>query len=477
MKNSHRLDKENVEDILAVTPMQAGMLFHYFSEPGSRVYFEQCCYRLKGTINSDALKKAWRYVVQNNEMLRAVFRWKGIRLPVQIILKDYDIPVSEYDFSCLDGRERQRGLENTRLQDQSELIDIETKPFRVILCKLSDDEYEMIVSTHHVIYDGWSNAVLLKELLYAYNEYLNNREPPKIVKTKYKELIKWHQKQDEAKHRLYWKKYLDGYTPKNLLNIGNAKKSAVELGKYSYKIESKIVDAAYNFIKQEQITLAALIYTAWSILLHRYSGQEDIVFGITMSGRTSEIAGVEDIVGLFINTLPIRVRLNSDTGLAELLREVNRSIIAIEEFQGTPLFDIKQYCTGVREGQLFDTIVVIQNYPVGTGLEEDDQCMSITFSSSFYLTNFNLSLGVRAFKGLQLDFDFDVSRLDTESVEKLCRRFVKIVDEIACRYKPGMKVKDVGAIDLSDSSNLLDSINNTRNDLKRLEEVDFDEVF
>lgn len=469
--------KENVEDILAVTPMQAGMLFHYLMEPGSGVYFDQHCYHLKGIIKIDCLKKAWNYIARNNEMLRTIFRWNGLKLPIQIILKEYEIPFRKYDYSMLNMAEKQTCMEEILRLDQRESINIETKPYRVIFCKLSEEEYNMIVSAHHIIYDGWSNALLLKELLYAYGEYLTGREPKKSKKTKYRELVKWYQNQDKQKQKLYWEDYLKGYKSKSFLGMEKPYKSRGESSTYLYQLDEEMEGAVNRFIRQEQITLAALIYTAWGILLQKYSGHEDTIFGVTMSGRTTDIAFVENIVGLFVNTLPLRMKIKKESNIGDILREVSNTIISFEEYQGTPLVDLKQYSSIGIEEQLFDTIVVVQNYPLDVKMMDDGQGMKIEFASSFYLTNYGVSLDVRTLKGIQLVFNFNGEKFDSLSVEKICECFIKITEALLLDQGKDFKVEDIEVFNCNERNNAFKDIKNTIDHLAGLEEVDFDEIF
>lgn len=469
--------KENVEDILAVTPMQAGMLFHYLSEPGSGVYFDQHCYNLKGIIKIDCLIRAWNYIARNNEMLRTIFRWNGLKLPIQIILKEYDIPFSEYDYSKSNMAEKQTGMEEILRSDQRESINLETKPYRVIFCKLSEEEYNMVVSAHHVIYDGWSNALIFKELLYAYGEYLNGREPKSSKKTKYKELVKWYQNQDKQKQKLYWEDYLKGYKSKSFLGTGKSYNSIGESCKCLYQLDEEMEGAVNQFIRQEQITLAALIYTTWGILLQKYSGHEDTMFGVAMSGRTTDIVGVENIVGLFVNTLPLRLKIKEESNIGDILREVNKTIISFEEYKGTSLVDLKQYSSIGIEEQLFDTIVVVQNYPLDVKMVDNGQGMSIEFASSFHLTNFGISLEIRTFKGIQLVFNYNGEKFDLLSVEKICECFIKITEALILDQGQSRKVADIGIFDFNERNNALKDIKNTIDHLVGLEEVDFDEMF
>lgn len=333
----------------------------------------------------------------------------------------------------------------------------------------------MIVSAHHIIYDGWSNSLILKELLYAYEDYLIGREPAIIWKTKYKELVKWYQNQDKRKHSHFWENYLKEYNPKRLLKFNNPCVQTSEPGKFLCQVDNELECAIINFIRREHITLATFIYTSWGILLHNYSGYEDILFGVTMSGRTSDIAGVESIVGLFVNSLPLRLNIGNENRVRDLIREVKRTMISFEEFQGTSLIDLKRYVQIGKGASLFDTLVVVQNYPIDFIMVDNEQSICIDFKSSYYMTNFDLSLDVRTFKGIQLAFNFNRDVLNLISIERICKQLFKIFELII--NSQDNKVKDFELDDINERINMLKDIEQTINFLTQLEEDNLDEVF
>ncbi len=478
MENLNKLTPKNIEDILAVTPMQASMLFHYFSQPESGIYHEQICYKLKGKIQSEYLKTAWNFVARNNEMLRTVFRWDGIRFPVQIILKEHIIPFKEYDLSDLNDEERQIQIENIRLEDRKKRVDIVAEPFRVILCRLTECEYEMIVNTHHVLYDGWSNAIIIKELVKAYDMYINNREPVSEVKTKYKELVRWYQKQDKKKQQGFWKEYMKDYAVRPMMDGENNGYTEEENPKeYSYVLDEALERQIYEYVRNNEVTIAALVYTSWGIILSKYNGYKDVAFGITMSGRTVEIKNVESIVGLFINTLPLRIRINPGNKIKKLIKEVNIQTMIFEEYIGTPITDIRNYISVYGESQLFDTLVVVQNYPVDQKIQNSNDSLSISYKFSYHLTNFKLSLSVKTFKGIQLDFSYKKADFCREKIEDICHQFIAILSLIVFDRSDEMGIDHVSIFSNEEIENTLSKIHITIDSLNIIEGVNFDEIF
>ena len=198
MENAPKLDRQNIEDILALTPLQEGMLFHYLHHPESSQYFEQLSLRLSGDIKLEILKKAWEFITGTNEMLRTVFRWEEVEQPVQIVLKKQALPFREYDLSMLEPYLQKTELEQIGAVNRREKVNPATAPLRVTFCKLGAEEWEMLLDYHHLIYDGWSNGILLTELLDAYHEFAGGREPERPVKRKFKEYLKWCQQQLSA---------------------------------------------------------------------------------------------------------------------------------------------------------------------------------------------------------------------------------------------------------------------------------------
>ncbi|WP_176759069.1 condensation domain-containing protein [Alkaliphilus peptidifermentans] len=375
MDRNIKIMSENVEDILPLTPMQKSMLFMLLLNPSGEFYFEQQRYRLTGCVRPELVEKAWNIVANNNEILRTVFRWKGLENPVQILLKEKKIPVKHFDLSqekdCI------KLSDNIELEEWRNKVDISTSPFRVAICKLSEEEYHMILSTHHIILDGWSNAILLKEFYEVYNCFHNGRGLIKKTKIKYKEYIRWMVKQDKSKAIDKWREYLKGYVPFKSVSPSNVTlQENYKTGIYPYRFNKDFIGELKSFTKKQGITLAALFYSIWGILQMQTYGVEDVVFGITVSGRDPEIIGIDDLVGMFIKTLPMRIRAEKGEKIINLVKQVSLDLVTIEGNQIVELSDILHY-QGSPGENILNTAVVIQNYP----LEKNYPAAMMVFSS------------------------------------------------------------------------------------------------
>ncbi|WP_273480580.1 non-ribosomal peptide synthetase, partial [Acetivibrio straminisolvens] len=457
---ANKLDKKNIEDILALTAMQEGILFHYRSNPESRQYFEQLCMRIAGNIDIDAFGKAWNYTAQNNEALRTVFRWEKLEKPVQVVLKNYEIPVRLCDISEYNEEEMQSLLERLKEKDREEGIDISTEPFRITLCKLCKDKYEMIISNHHIIYDGWSNSILLKEFFEAYNAFKKGEQPSRPVKNRYREFVKWHQSRDINAQKSYWSKYLEGIESRTLLPWDSKKQGEIKkAGIYTLDIERENTEKIKNFAREQKVALASVLYAAWGILLQRYNNSEDVLFGTTVSGRTAKIKGIENMVGLFINTPPLRVRSQAREKVSDLLNEVEKSLRDRGPYEDTPLTDIKSLSSMDNKESLFDSIMVIENYPIDKQMMNKDSCLAIESFSMSEMTNFDIAVAVSVFDGMELKFIYNSDVFLQATIERMAGQLINIIN---CMIEnPCIEVSKIDILSKDERDEILYRYNNT----------------
>ena len=208
-----KIDKRRIEDVLRLTPLQEGMLFHHLQDPASDRYFEQLVLEISAEIEPDSFEKAWNIVIETNEILRAVFRWEKIENPVQIILKKHRLQPKYIDLSGEKASNIKMDAEEILLKDRQEKFDLGEVPFRVTLCKIENRRYRMIISNHHILYDGWSNGIILKEFFAAYDGLCkgNHFLPPVKTGSKFKEFSQWLQNQDKERQAAFWRAYLKGF--------------------------------------------------------------------------------------------------------------------------------------------------------------------------------------------------------------------------------------------------------------------------
>jgi amino acid adenylation domain-containing protein len=457
MNKQNTLEKSNVENILPLIGIQEGMLFHYISNPDSKEYYEQLSLTLTGKVSPELVEKAWNAVVESNEMLRTIYRWEKLEKPIQIILKKLEVKVRFHDLSNLKEKDRRSELDRIKKDDINSYIDITNETFRVLLCKISDEESEMIIGNHHIIYDGWSNGIILKEFLQAYKALSAGELPERVKKNRFQELIKWYKLQDKNSQKEYWSNYLENYDIND--DIFNGVSDARELTCYSYKITDELCERTVNFARENKVSLSTVLYSIWGILLHKLNNTDDIVFGTTISGRNVDIKDVDEIVGLFINTIPLRIKINPGDTVGGIIFDADTSLEKRGRFENTSFIDIKEYC-GLRPRQnLFNSIVVVENYPLDFKKMELDGLFKISDFSMIESTNFNMTLGIIPFNGIELNFKYCNCTVRDSLIRRLGEYFENIL-EIAVKNK-NTKVFDIEIISDEEKRRILGSFNNT----------------
>nr|NIM15781.1 AMP-binding protein [Candidatus Aminicenantes bacterium]NIM82558.1 AMP-binding protein [Candidatus Aminicenantes bacterium]NIN21918.1 AMP-binding protein [Candidatus Aminicenantes bacterium]NIN45696.1 AMP-binding protein [Candidatus Aminicenantes bacterium]NIN88531.1 AMP-binding protein [Candidatus Aminicenantes bacterium] len=451
---------KDIEDIIALTPMQEGMLFHYLKDPGSDYYFEQLCLTITGRIDLNGFKRAWEVVVETNEMLRTRFSWEKLEKPVQIILKKHSPRLIFHDFSA-DGEAID--IEEVKSGDRREKFDLKEVPFRIILCKIETDKYEMIISNHHILYDGWSNGIILKEFLEAYRQADKKIKAIAPVKTKFKEFVRWLQNRGVGEEEKYWREYLQGFESGTGISLKKeAGKGLAGSGNYRFKLAPGIKDTAERFVRHHNLTSASLLYCAWGILLQKINDSDDIILGTTVSGRPANIKGIEHVVGLFINTIPLRVQSHADERILSLLKRTNDTLIAREEYESTSLVKIKEWSGVSNQEELFDSIVVLENYPLHRFLVEKNSAFAFDSYSLFEMTHYDLAVGISIVSGLEVRFIYNKAVFDENTIERLGRFFTAVVEDIP--GNPGKAISRLEIISSEEKKLILQDFNDTQLD-------------
>ncbi|MGD2087201.1 MAG: amino acid adenylation domain-containing protein [Candidatus Aminicenantes bacterium] len=465
-----KLNKKNIEDILELTPMQEGLLFHYLKAPVSENYSEQLNLEISGKIDKELFINTWNMVIETNEMLRTVFRWEKVENPIQIILKERPFQPVYHDLSDKGFKERkdiEGMLAEIKSKDKKQKFDLREIPFRVTLCKVEDDRYVMIISNHHILYDGWSNGIILKEFFETYRGLSNGGKLLKPVKSRFKEFIKWNRDRrggtDPDQSANFWRSYLKGFDTQVELSIKKSKnrKETTATGNYRIGLASNRIELE-DFCKKQKITLASLLYSAWGLLLHQYNNRNDAIFGSTVSGRTAKVQGIENMVGLFINTLPLRIQTNANEKIGNLLCRINDTLKMREAHENTPLLEIKECSEIDNNEELFDSIVIIENYPLDISEIAGNGQLSLKSYSMDEATHYDLTLAITIFDDIKLIFTYKKEIFDKNAVARLATHFRRIVENII--RNPGERVADIKIISGEDQQQILLEFNRTEAD-------------
>lgn len=421
MNTIEKLPRDNVQDIVELAPMQEGLLFHCLKDPENTQYHVQLCLELAGSVDRQLLQRAWEQVVQANEMLRTVFRWQSLKRPVQIVLKKHAVSISYSDLSPLALQEQEARLEAMKLADQARPFHLQEVPLRIALCKLSSQRFVMMISNHHIIYDGWSNGIILKELFGFYQALQENRHLSVTRKTPFKAYIQWLQRQDQKKEQLFWQEYLKDFQGQMHLPIKSKQIPSTRTAAcHRVVCPPEIQHQLELFCRQHQVTRAAVLYSAIGIVLQKYQNMDDIVFGTTVSGRTGDIADILTMIGLFINTVPLRFRGAQQQTLLEVIQSVNVDLLARMGFENSSLVTIKS-AGGLETGrELFDINVVVESYPLDSRLLEQHASFAIKDFSIDEMAGYDLTIVIGLlFDSLEFAFKYVKECFAAEAMVRL----------------------------------------------------------
>ncbi|MED1124973.1 non-ribosomal peptide synthetase/type I polyketide synthase [Bacillus atrophaeus] len=431
----NKIDKKNIANILGLTAIQEGMLFHHLMEPEGNAYFEQMLIKMESEPEHTLFEKAWQQTVQQNEMLRTVFRWKETSKPIQIVLKHHKIDIRYQNLLFKQGISQEKLKEELAAHDRKEPFQLQEVPFRVTLYQTGENSRWMMISFHHILMDGWSMGIVLKEWLEAYQALSKGQSPVISQKPSYQAFVKWQQAQQHKtkdSQAAFWKELLKGWEPVQLLpNTERPGNRNAMFSKHEIKLPASEGKALRAFASEQQVTLASIIYTVWGLLLMKYSDQEEVVFGTTVSGRSADVPGIQQMTGLFINTLPLRLRFMPQSTPLDVIQLAHEQTARRSEYEHTPLSDLKTYAGLTAEQSLFDSIVVIENYPLDQMLKSSDHPLTIEQYDMFEQTEFDLTLSVQAFdEHIHFSFIYHPDVMSAAQMNRLGQHFLNLLWEV-----------------------------------------------
>ena len=435
----------NVEEILRLSPTQSGMLFHSAAEPDAGVYVAQISCTLVGTLDVAAFKRAWDGSIRRHSALRAAFVWDGLDEPLQVIHKEVSPEWTELDWRDVPEANREEELRRRLEEDRRRGFDLAAAPLmRMLLIRLGEQSHRLVWTCHHILADGWSAAILLREILDRYRA-LSDGDPLELPpSTAFREYIAWLHGLPTAPAEEFWRSYLGGFDAPTSFPVG-ARQTCEErplhqvLQRWLSEAES---EALRQCARDLRLTLNTLVQGAWSILLHRYSGERDVISGATVAGRPAHIAGVEDAVGLFINTLPVRVDVDSGRRLGDWLADLQHTLLNVREHEHTSLVRIRDWSDLPPGEPLFDNLLVLENTPdANTQLHVHG--LQVLDFRVLGLSNYPLAMLVTPDRRVELLLEHDPAVYGDESASRILKHFYNLLTAI-----PSSLDRAVGAIPL-----------------------------
>lgn len=425
------MNLKNVEDVYPLSPLQQGMLFHALDAPQSGVYFVQLVFTLRGRLDAPAFRKVWQRVVERHAALRTAFFWEGLDEPLQVVRNEVELPWALSDWQALPADERTVRLEAFLQTDREQGFDLAQAPLmRCALLQVSEDTCWFVWTYHHLVLDGWSWPLVLDEAL----SYYRGRQPGPDTPRPHRDYIAWLQQQDLAEAEAFWRRALRGFAAPTRLAAPQAGPGPARPGGASHeqhlRLPAPSTTALVSMAREQRLTLNTLVQGAWALLLSRYSGESDVVFGATVSGRPVALPGAEFMVGLCINTLPVRVRVSGEARLLTWLQALQAEQVEREQYSYSPLVEVQGWSDVPRGVPLFETLLVVENYPVRSPQEERDGLKVVDFRC-VEQTHYPLTVMVIPGPELSVRIQFEEGRFEVASVTGMLGHFRQLLECMA----------------------------------------------
>ncbi|MFF7474804.1 non-ribosomal peptide synthase/polyketide synthase [Streptomyces sp. NPDC008092] len=426
-----------IEDVWPLSPLQEGLLFHaQYDEQARDVYVEQFVTDLAAPLDTGVLRASWEALLNRHASLRASFQQPpGMQQVVQVVVRGATLPWREVDLSGLPAAEGRAEAARLKEAEHGRRFDPAVPPLlRLLLLKLDDAHYEMVLTMHHILMDGWSLPVLFGELSELYAAGGDVTVLPPV--TPYREYLAWLGRQDKDAAREAWRRALAGVGEPTLVGPSDRGAEPGVPAHATVPVGTELAGKLREFARQHGLTPNTVVQGMWGVLVGTLTGRSDVVFGAVVAGRPADLPGVERMLGLFINTVPVRVRLDPYRTVAQLLTELQAQQAELFDHQHLGLAEIQRLA---GPGGTFDSLVVYQNYPMpAQGDLVQSGGLQITGSSSSDTAHYPLILGVVPGDRMELRFDFHVDVFDVVGVRGLGERLVGLLERVV--VDPGVLV-------------------------------------
>ncbi len=427
--------KQDIEAILPLSPLQGGILFQTLYAPGTGVYFEQFVCRLGGAVDLRAFGATWQTLVDRHPILRTAFVTKGRKEPVQVVFRRLPLTVRELDWSDQPPDEQASRLAEYLAHDRAAGFTFNRPPLmRVTLIRLAQSSWQFIWSHHHILLDGWSLTLLMGEFLTIYEALAAGSEPSLAAPQPYGDYLLWLGRQDRSDAERFWREYLAGLTNATPLGIEHQAAGAdggVRQEHYSDSFTRAETVELEAFAREHRLTLSTIFQAAWALLLSCYSGEDDILYGFTLSGRSAPLPGIERMIGLFINSLPVRVRVRASQKLSAWLQELQSESMNLQQYEYSALTDIQRWSSVPRGRRLFESLLVFENYPTLAPPARAESGMHVESVELVESTDFPLTAVVIPGESLRVKISYDANRIRPSSARQVSAHLRGLVMQMA----------------------------------------------
>ncbi len=453
----------DVEDIYELSPLQQGMLFHSLEAPGAGVYLIRIVTTIEGPLDAGVFENAWRLVIARQPVLRTSFHWGTISKPVQVVHREVALDIARRDWRALSDGERADNLAAYLAEDAASPMLLDAAPLvRLALLRVGEQRWQMVWSFPHILLEGWSASLVVAAVFEAYRALKAGSVPAVAQAPRYRDYIAWLQRQDARAAEAHWRTTLAGFAaPTPLpLDLAVVDAGAPEYARRKIVLRPDVSAALQALGREQRLTLSTIFQGAWALLLAKYSGEADVVFGSVVSGREVDFAGVESLVGLCVNTLPLRARIAPDEPVGPWLRRLQDAHALSRQFEYCALVDVQRWSDVPRGTRLFESIFVFENWAAGVGGGAAAGDVRIVAAESLEGgTGYPLVVEVAPGRETSVGFAYDTRRLAPETIERMLGHYAALLEDIG--RHPRALLRDLSVLSAAERKTILETWNDT----------------
>ncbi|MCY8372394.1 non-ribosomal peptide synthase/polyketide synthase, partial [Bacillus haynesii] len=458
-----------IEKIYPLANMQKGMLFHAIEDHTADAYFQQTVMDIKGYVDPAILEASFNDIMKRHEILRASYEYEIVEEPRQIIIENRSIDFTYFNIAKSSAQQQEMFIERLINEDRKKGFDLSRDVLmRAYLLKTAERSYRLVWSHHHILLDGWCLGIIMRELFVIYENRMNGKASPLKETKPYSDYIKWLERQDQEEGRQYWREYLKGYEEQaQLPTLTKRKKSS------RYDRQEKVIHLSKQLTKQlkelaakNSVTLHTVIQTIWGLMLTRYNKIDDVVFGTVVSGREANVDGIEDMIGLFINTIPTRIRFNEQARFNDCLQKVQKDAIQSNRYNYMNLAEVQALSSLKKD--LIDHILVFENYEADEQDFEESQMKTgfkVNEISAAEQSNYSFSMSVTPGEELTLVLTYDGNVYDRDIINNIEGHIKRVAEQVTANEN--RKIAEIDMLAEEERKTLLYEFNRTNADYPR----------
>ncbi|SHJ99100.1 AMP-binding enzyme, partial [Clostridium cavendishii DSM 21758] len=450
---------QKIKKIYALAPMQEGMLFHSIADKDSKAYHEIIRFNIEGTLDVSALEKSFNELIERYDILRTIFSYEDFKKAMQVVINNRETTIDYIDISGKNIINKEEYIEEVVQCDKAKGFNI-TKDIliRLAVIKLEEAKYTLILSNHHIILDGWSLIIILKDLFKIYNRIVYGIDDDLGKVNQYDNYINWISKKDIDESIGYWENYLKGYNGKLLIPFSKEfnKKNIYKEKEVNLIIDRDKTEKIKKIAQKNMVTVNSVMQSIWAIQLKKYNNVNDVVFGYVVSGRNPEIKGIENMVGIFINTIPLRIKIKEKMTFKEILDEINTRFLESSKYDYYPLSAVQ--ALSEAKNNLINHIMVFENYPLDSELIDENN-FKVTNIKSYEHTNYDFNIVMSENDEINIRFNFNEIIYDEKDINTVSEHLNNIVNQVV--MNENILIDDIEIIGQEEKELILNKFNDT----------------